>query len=198
MSMIRLKWMCFVLFPTTKATDCFSLRIHLLLVSTTWTSFSNNMEPRHTSILKSVLTSLLIVQVIGVGVLLTMTLLPWPPQSPDLTPYDFFVWGYIRDCVYVPPMPCNLPQLQQSFMEAVTAINHQMWQRAWQELDHRIDICHVIKVDMSSTCNPWQKPLPLLTCSPSTWPSQLLYRRSWKSQRDLLITLNIFHPTYGQ
>jgi hypothetical protein len=32
-------------------------------------------------------------------------------------------------------------------------------------------------------------PLPLLTCSPSAWPSRLLYRRGRKSRRDLWITL---------
>ena len=30
-------------------------------------------------------------------------LLPWPPRSPDLNPCDFFLWGYIKDRVYVPP-----------------------------------------------------------------------------------------------
>ena len=24
----------------------------------------------------------------------------WPPRSPDLTPLDFFVWGFIKDVVY--------------------------------------------------------------------------------------------------
>ena len=23
----------------------------------------------------------------------------WPPQSPDLTPLDFFFWGYVKDTV---------------------------------------------------------------------------------------------------
>jgi hypothetical protein len=47
-------------------------------------------------------------------------------------------------------------------------------------------------VDISSTCKVGQKlgvSLPLLTCSSSAWPSRLLYRRGWKSQRDLWITL---------
>jgi hypothetical protein len=26
--------------------------------------------------------------------------LAWPPQSPDITPLDFFVWGYVEDKVY--------------------------------------------------------------------------------------------------
>ena len=49
--------------------------------------------------------------------------------------------------------------------------------------------------DISSTCRVGQKlgvPLPLLTCSPSAWPSRLLYRRGRKSRRDLWIIL-YFH-----
>ncbi|PNF28849.1 hypothetical protein B7P43_G04437 [Cryptotermes secundus] len=29
----------------------------------------------------------------------------WPPRSPDLTPCDFFLWGFVKDEVYVPPLP---------------------------------------------------------------------------------------------
>ena len=48
------------------------------------------------------------------------------------------------------------------------------------------------RVDISSTCKVGLKlgvSLPLLTCSPSAWPSRLLYRRGRKSRRDLWITL---------
>lgn len=24
----------------------------------------------------------------------------WPPRSPDLSPLDFFLWGYVKDTVY--------------------------------------------------------------------------------------------------
>ena len=47
------------------------------------------------------------------------------------------------------------------------------------------------RVDISSTCKVGQKlgvSLPLLTCSPSAWPSRPLYRRGRKSRRDLRIT----------
>jgi hypothetical protein len=37
-------------------------------------------------------------------------LLPWPPQSPELN-CNFFLWGYIKDRVYVRPTPRDLPQL---------------------------------------------------------------------------------------
>ena len=49
-----------------------------------------------------------------------------------------------------------------------------------------------LRVDLSSNCKLRQKfgvPLPLLTCSPSTWSCRLLYRRGRKSRSDLWITL---------
>ena len=48
------------------------------------------------------------------------------------------------------------------------------------------------RLHISSTCKIGQKlgvSLPLLTYSPSAWPSRLLYRRGRKSRRDLWITL---------
>jgi hypothetical protein len=44
------------------------------------------------------------------------------------------------------------------------------------------------RLDISSTCKVKQKlgvSLPTLTCSPSAWPSWLLYHRGRKSLRDL-------------
>ena len=103
----------------------------------------------------------------------------------------FFLWGYVKDCVYVPPMPRDLPQLRQRIMEAVAAIDRQMLQCVWQELDYRISASQRVDIS-SSTCKVGQKlgvSLPLLTCFPSAWPSQLLYHRGQKSWRDLRITL---------
>jgi hypothetical protein len=42
-------------------------------------------------------------------------------------------------------MPRDLPQLRRRIVEAVAAIDSQMLQRMWQELDYRIDICRVTK-----------------------------------------------------
>jgi hypothetical protein len=45
----------------------------------------------------------------------------------------------------MPPVPCHLPQLQQRIVEAVAAIDGEMLQRVWQELDYRIDAYYVTK-----------------------------------------------------
>jgi len=30
-------------------------------------------------------------------------LMRWPPRSPDLTPYDFCLWGFVKDTFFLPP-----------------------------------------------------------------------------------------------
>ncbi|GBN08000.1 hypothetical protein AVEN_36565-1 [Araneus ventricosus] len=52
--------------------------------------------------------------------------LSWPPKSPDLTPCDFFLWGYVMDKVYVPSMPTTLQALQERISAAVTDIDGNM------------------------------------------------------------------------
>ena len=59
-------------------------------------------------------------------------LLSWPQRSPDLTPFDFFLWGYVKNHVFVPPMPLDLSELQQRIEHAVAGIDHQMLVRVWQ------------------------------------------------------------------
>jgi hypothetical protein len=39
-------------------------------------------------------------------------LLRWPPLSPNLTPYDFFFWEFVKDTVFVPPLPANFRDLR--------------------------------------------------------------------------------------
>ena len=34
------------------------------------------------------------------------------PRSPDATPCDFFLRGYVKDQVYVPPLPASIPELK--------------------------------------------------------------------------------------
>ena len=33
-------------------------------------------------------------------------------RSPGATPSDFFLWGYVKDQVYVPPLPASIPELK--------------------------------------------------------------------------------------
>ena len=44
----------------------------------------------------------------------------WPPRSPDLTPYDFILWGYLKNKVYTSP-PNDLNDLQNRIQNEVDA-----------------------------------------------------------------------------
>jgi len=64
----------------------------------------------------------------------------WPPRSPDLTPLDFFAWGFITDVVYRRKVR-DLADLRQRIIEAVELITAHMLINTWQVLEYRLDIC---------------------------------------------------------
>lgn len=68
-------------------------------------------------------------------------LFKWPPRSPDLTVCDFFLWGYVKDIVYRPPLPATLDDLQERITGAINSITVDILHRVWSELDYRIDVC---------------------------------------------------------
>jgi hypothetical protein len=49
-------------------------------------------------------------------------ILLWPPRSPDLTPCDFFLWGFVKDSVYMPPFPTISQELRDPITHALQAI----------------------------------------------------------------------------
>jgi hypothetical protein len=65
----------------------------------------------------------------------------WPPRSSDATPCDFFLWGYVKDQVYVPPLPAIIPELEVRIRTAIDPITADMLQTVWNELDYRVDVC---------------------------------------------------------
>jgi hypothetical protein len=60
-----------------------------------------------------------------------------------LTPCDLFLWGYVKDTVYVPPLPRNLQELQNRIVAALGGVTMDMLQRVWEEIDCRLDVCRV-------------------------------------------------------
>jgi hypothetical protein len=72
-----------------------------------------------------------------------LPLLRWPPRSPDLTPYDFFLWCYVKDAVFVPPLTTDIDDLKRRITEVVVAVTCHMLLRVSKELDYRFDICRV-------------------------------------------------------
>jgi hypothetical protein len=56
-----------------------------------------------------------------------------------------FLWGYIKDRVFVPTLPRDLAELKARIIAAVKNIGALMLTRVWQELEYRIDVCRVTR-----------------------------------------------------
>ena len=67
----------------------------------------------------------------------------WPARSPDLTVCDFFLWGCIKDRVYVPPLPTNLEELKHRIAAAISQVTRDMLKATWDELSFRLDVVRV-------------------------------------------------------
>ena len=61
----------------------------------------------------------------------------WPPRSPDLTPLDFFLWGFVKSQVYRTPVR-NVANLKVRIRHAVASINRFMLTNCWKELKQRL------------------------------------------------------------
>ena len=67
------------------------------------------------------------------------------PRSPDATPCDFLLWGYVKDQVYVPPLPASIPELKVRIRTAIETITADILQTVWNELDYRVDVRRITK-----------------------------------------------------
>jgi len=65
--------------------------------------------------------------------------------TPDATPCDFFLWVYVKDQVYVPPLPASIPELKVQIRTTIETITTDMLQTVWNELDYRLDVCRITK-----------------------------------------------------
>ncbi|KAL0879455.1 hypothetical protein ABMA27_003206 [Loxostege sticticalis] len=64
----------------------------------------------------------------------------WPPRSPDLSPLDYFLWGYLKSKVYE-DNPRNLTQLKQNISSEMAAISRALCQRVIANLRSRLEEC---------------------------------------------------------
>ena len=64
----------------------------------------------------------------------------WPPRSPDLTPLDFFVFGYLKSKVYT-NNPQTLNELKENIKQEVRNMPRTFLQNSFISLQRRINLC---------------------------------------------------------
>jgi hypothetical protein len=68
----------------------------------------------------------------------------WPPRSPDLTPLDFLLWGYVKNIVYQVKMN-DLQHQKACTRDSVAMVTPNMLQAMWNEAESRLVICCATK-----------------------------------------------------
>jgi len=68
------------------------------------------------------------------------THVPWPPRSPDLSVYDFFLWGYLKSKVYV-RKPRTVDDLKVSVREEIAIVPQKMLVNVMQNFEERLRTC---------------------------------------------------------
>lgn len=64
----------------------------------------------------------------------------WPPYSPDLTPCDFFLWGYMKSRIYR-TQPANLDDLRRRIEQEFEELQQGMVNRAIDSYVRRLERC---------------------------------------------------------
>lgn len=79
----------------------------------------------------------------------------WPPRSCDLTPLDFFLWGYVKSLVYA-NKPETLEDLRANIEREIAAVPVELCGRVIENWLQRIDRCkrarggHMTEVEFHS------------------------------------------------
>ncbi|GFU27659.1 putative transposable element [Trichonephila clavipes] len=62
----------------------------------------------------------------------------WPPRSCDLTPLDYFLWGYVKSLVYA-DKPQTLDHLEDNIRRIIADIRPQMLEKVNENWTSRLD-----------------------------------------------------------
>ncbi|GFW82044.1 putative LOC100569746 [Trichonephila clavipes] len=62
----------------------------------------------------------------------------WPPRSYDLTPLDYFLWGYVKSLVYA-DKPQTLDHLEDNIRRVIADIRPQMLEKVIENWTSRLD-----------------------------------------------------------
>lgn len=64
----------------------------------------------------------------------------WAPRSPDLSPLDFFLWGYCKDTIYH-QSPSSIHDLKKNIENCIRSIPSEMCQKVINNFKKRLDMC---------------------------------------------------------
>lgn len=76
----------------------------------------------------------------GNKVISHLTDFPWPARSPDLSPLDFFLWGYLKENVFR-TKPNNIDTLKEAIREILSSIDQDTMAAVIANFEKRVNLC---------------------------------------------------------
>ena len=64
----------------------------------------------------------------------------WPARSPDLSPCDFFLWGYLKEKVFK-HRPRSLEDLKERIQQEIDSIPPELTRRVMKNFRERLQQC---------------------------------------------------------
>ena len=64
----------------------------------------------------------------------------WPPRSPDLTPLDFFLWGYVKEKVFS-SQPTSIEDMKERISNAFKCVTLETLMNVQADIKRRIQKC---------------------------------------------------------
>lgn len=64
----------------------------------------------------------------------------WPPRSCDLTPCDFFLWGFVKSHVYA-NAPRTIPELKDEIQRVIDELEAQICENVIENFMKRARVC---------------------------------------------------------
>ncbi|GFT34827.1 putative DD41D transposase [Trichonephila clavipes] len=80
----------------------------------------------------------------------------WPPRSCDLTPLDYFLWGYVKSLVYA-DKPQTLDHLEDNIRRVIADIRPQMLEKVIENSTSRLDYIRASRGTKSSALQAMTK-----------------------------------------
>lgn len=68
----------------------------------------------------------------------------WPARSPDLTPLDFYLWGWAKNEIYEFDPPENLEILEERLRDVFNSVNENTLRRVVRKVLKNCQNCHSV------------------------------------------------------
>jgi hypothetical protein len=58
---------------------------------------------------------------------------------------DFSFWGFVKDNVYIPPIPVDLQKIRDRIVKTIALVNANFLDKLWNKLEYRMDVCRITR-----------------------------------------------------